>query len=583
MTKTTTVEAKKNAAERREPYLDVLELKSIVLTPDNPRVIQPKSPDFLKLTASIKAIGVQVPIAVLMADGPAKGQIQFLCLAGERRIVASRAAKTKTIRAIIYVGLSPDEAFEITFTENYCRRDLTPAEQGRAVQTLMTRANGDTKVVADKLGQTERWVRLRVRLQDLTAEWKKAIEDPASDVFWMPSALLQLISRYPKVTQEAILERAGTYPEQFKNNALKDLEGWLDRMFMNRLTGAPWKLADHTLLESGSACSKCKNRSSVNTGLWDFHADEATLLKNDRCLDTDCWELKLRAFLTLQITIEKAEYPNLLIAVDASTSWARKEELAKALDCKVVDDFYYDKAKSSTPGALRALMIDGPKLGKTVWLKRNKQGLSCDEAKGAKKEGPTSLSDLKLKHERRRTALMLGDMTAAIGKAKCPGDDYLLTLASFLGVEAKADYSSTWRSYINWRSKLTSPVQVRAEIWKMTMPNMLDRIKYHGGISDKELGNMVEYATGFATVIGADIEAMRAKAVEELPDPKSWLKLTPDGRDKSTVRQDNVAAAKSAPAAKKKPAASKTTNKTAKAEGGRKGASTAKPKKGTKK
>ena len=91
-------------------------------TPDNPRRIDVTGEAFQELVDSVRGQGVLVPVHV-RAHPKRKGKWDLR--AGERRLRAAQAAGLETIPAIVHDAMTDAEAFELTFTENFAREDLT--------------------------------------------------------------------------------------------------------------------------------------------------------------------------------------------------------------------------------------------------------------------------------------------------------------------------------------------------------------------------------------------------------------------------------------------------------------------------
>jgi ParB family chromosome partitioning protein len=87
-----------------------------------------------ELAHSITASGVVQPIVVRPVT-PAKGDIKYQLITGERRWLASRKAGKTTIPAIVR-QVSDEQTLEMTIVENLQRADLNPMEQARAYQRL---------------------------------------------------------------------------------------------------------------------------------------------------------------------------------------------------------------------------------------------------------------------------------------------------------------------------------------------------------------------------------------------------------------------------------------------------------------
>jgi len=80
--------------------------------------------DVLDLAKSIEQDGVLQAITVEPWEDEKNPKIKFRVVAGNRRTIASRVAKKKTIPAIIKVGLEPSRRRLINLVENLHRKDL---------------------------------------------------------------------------------------------------------------------------------------------------------------------------------------------------------------------------------------------------------------------------------------------------------------------------------------------------------------------------------------------------------------------------------------------------------------------------
>jgi ParB family chromosome partitioning protein len=100
-----------------------------------------------ELAHSIAASGVVQPI-VVRSLSPAKGEVKYQLITGERRWLASKKAGKPTIPAIIR-QVSDEQTLEMTIIENLQRADLNPMEQARAYQRL----SNDFKLTQEQMAQ----------------------------------------------------------------------------------------------------------------------------------------------------------------------------------------------------------------------------------------------------------------------------------------------------------------------------------------------------------------------------------------------------------------------------------------------
>jgi len=135
-----------------------------------------------ELAESIRVMGLLEPIVVTPADKSGKYEI----LTGQRRFLAHKRLKKKTILAIVRTDKIDDNfAKGISVTENVMRLDLTKKELIDACTSLYKKY-GSVKDVCDALGLPQSQVRLYVKYDRLVPQLKKLVDDGEVD---MPTAL----------------------------------------------------------------------------------------------------------------------------------------------------------------------------------------------------------------------------------------------------------------------------------------------------------------------------------------------------------------------------------------------------------
>lgn len=105
----------------------------------------------VELTASIRRLGVLVPLIVVRKND------SFLLVAGHRRVVAATAAGITDVPAIIREGTEA-EATEVSFAENFFRRDLSPVEQASAIRGCIDDKIMTIEELAKGLHRSEQWI-----------------------------------------------------------------------------------------------------------------------------------------------------------------------------------------------------------------------------------------------------------------------------------------------------------------------------------------------------------------------------------------------------------------------------------------
>ena len=110
-----------------------------------------------ELTLSIRALGLLEP---LVCKRVARG---FEVLAGHRRLLACRMAPLEVVPCMVVDG---DVEFQraVMLAENVTRADLSPVEEAHAVRAMRDVLGLSLRVVAEKLGKSEAWVRGRLDL-----------------------------------------------------------------------------------------------------------------------------------------------------------------------------------------------------------------------------------------------------------------------------------------------------------------------------------------------------------------------------------------------------------------------------------
>ena len=139
--------------------------------PYQPR-LQFDEDEMAELIASVRERGVQQPILVRTApktDGDDKGK-SYQLVAGERRLRACKAAKRRSIPAILRDDLSDVQAAELALLENVQRSNLNIIEEARAFRRLMLDFRMKEERIAKKVGKSVATVKDTLRLLALPGE-----------------------------------------------------------------------------------------------------------------------------------------------------------------------------------------------------------------------------------------------------------------------------------------------------------------------------------------------------------------------------------------------------------------------------
>ena len=134
-----------------------------------PRIdMRPETLD--ELAASIKAQGVVQPIVVRPIAAPAAGESQrYEIIAGERRWRAAQIAGLAAIPAVIR-RIPVEAAIAVALIENIPRESLSPLEEARALERLITEFELTHAQAAEAVGRSRAAVSNLLRLLELAPE-----------------------------------------------------------------------------------------------------------------------------------------------------------------------------------------------------------------------------------------------------------------------------------------------------------------------------------------------------------------------------------------------------------------------------
>ena len=530
--------------------LEKLHLLSIDLSGDNPRFINEKSETFIELTESIKAQGVIVPVHVRIHPNK-KGMFELL--AGERRHRASAKAGIPLIPAVNHGKITDEQAFEITFTENYAREDLTPLEQGKAVVTLLEKYKDDVEAVASKMGKSIKWVRQRQALgTKLTEAWQKAFNEADKDdnlKHWTASHL-QRIAALPKPIQEEIL----TCYSYNDLPTLKELDGHIAEILQ--------LLSKAAFNTSAAGCVKCQKRTSCQPGLWDDTLEPEALKKNDRCLDSSCWKKKTNAWLKGEFETKKKELSGLVAITTEYPGYDGVQPLRQIWP-DFIREYDFNQASKKTKGAMPGFIIYGKAMGTILWVKLRGSQSGSNTGKSAGK--PTPLKERRQMLHNKRMARFLEEMKKVVaGKelSELVTPDktaMLMSLAHIFGVHncylhvtfSHHNDGSILTSWKNLEKLVAADLKtIRETLWENILPMLVQTLVYAGPVTQTP-PPQVNAAEKIAAIFGIDYKVMQQKITTEMQESKSWAKLNADGTPKTAKK------AKGKTAKKKKSAKSK--------------------------
>lgn len=544
--------------EHADPRYELLNVGLLIPTPDNPRTIQENSESFAELLASVKAEGVKIPV-VVRPHPTKKGYYDLR--AGARRRLAAQKAKLKVIPSLIYDPMTDEEAFDITFLENFAREDLNPIEEARAVAILLEKHGNDLKVVADKFDKSLRWAKMRSHVHgNLSKKWTAAVLDEKTNISKNCTlSHLELVARFPKTVQEELFEE---FEDLFWDEAptLKRLTEACNN-WIRSLKNAKWDPAEVFRTESGDeilACSVCPRRSSTQPMLWE--SDDEKTPKDDRCLDESCWNAKTVLWLKKDIESKKAQFPELvLIAYDAS--YHEKREMKKRFpELKEIDSWNTSKGKANDKDANPCYVVCGKFVNKVIWIKNSRSG--SNSSSGSRAIGPKTMKVKRAELESKRWNHVLKELQIAYRKfgldaiVREDTSYVLLCLVRHFGTCNDWGILETdWEEF----EKTAKSVQVQTleTVWELVRPKIVKTFAYNDAITRVPESN-IESAKAAAALVGIDIDTMFTAAVEAIPEPKSWASQEAAEKKRQPVKKKSVNKKKTIP---KTSAANKTIKK----------------------
>ena len=128
-----------------------------------------------ELAASIRSGGLHQPLVV--APAAADDAAGYTLVMGHRRLAAVQSLGWSEVPCVIRYDLDTEAAvLEAMLAENMARTDLTPTEEGDAVQALLDLDVTPAKI-AKAIGRTSKHVKDRAQIAGLTEKARTAVDD----------------------------------------------------------------------------------------------------------------------------------------------------------------------------------------------------------------------------------------------------------------------------------------------------------------------------------------------------------------------------------------------------------------------
>lgn len=527
--------------------LQQMSVDSIVPS-DKARHIDQKSEDFKNLANSINAGGVKIPIHVWPHP---KRKDKYEILAGVRRWRACKSLKLEKIPAVVHRGISIQVAMTLRYIENKFRKDLEPLEEVAEIARCMDHLNSDAKLIADLLGQTEQWVRLRANIHNSLAQgWRHDFPRLSFFESWSIGHLT-LIARLPANSQNELLSEIKKYYWTWKNVSVQDLDRRIGGS-LKMLIKAKWNLDDDTLLPKAGSCSDCTKRSGAQPVLW-FGVTGDQIKSKDRCLEPQCWNNKMKLYLQKRAKQLSEKHSNLAYIATEHLSGNEKEELSKSFG-RVLDPNDVQKSTKSARGSIPALVLHGKGTGTVVFVREKKFARPA----GAKRAGAGKPTPLKQRREMLKAKRWAQVLLVMREKVDAAGVDQVTYKDKETGIMAIA---ALYGNYACWDLELPSIQRLqrssdkamqkqieeavkKAErekalicLWNSIKPT-LKNLLYYSGPASQTSGSCIDNARWVAKLIQVDIDNLFVQISKQkgFTEPKSWKFLNADGTSKAAKK-----------------------------------------------
>lgn len=526
--------------------LGEIKLSSIQLSNRfNRESIDTKSEAFRGLVASVKASGVIQPILLRNVNGNGTYEL----IAGERRYRAAKAAKLKTVPAVVRKA-DDLEAGTLQLAENVWREDLTPFEEALQLKRQVD-AGISTGDLAKQLGKTRRHVQRRMSISNLSDPWKAALRDEKFNIKDWPAMLLERVAKLPDHVQNALLteidqdgiqgaDESGDAGPRSTDHVPTVAD--LDRIvggITRELRRAQWKRDDAELVPDAGACADCPKRGAHNPDLWDGLAEAKTkdeIQQRDICLDTQCWEAKTRAHVKAKA--RELEMKHGIVPVKISESWSSD-------DPEAVHKYHVTECKKTAKDSRPAIQIDGKGAGRTCWVQaQSPKSSSATSSSSTKPTQKRPLSERKAELHQKRAKVVYTQLDFALGQTQLDqvvealephpnlagnslATRVLMSLVTCFGTHShfrSVDDDATWTAFDGLR-ETKDESKIHVHLWqdvRDTLQGVLRRSFCSNILEDPV--QFQEDAERIAGIIGLDVATYWSEAEKKYPTPSTWAK-----------------------------------------------------------
>ena len=158
-------------ADLGRPGVTEMPIENIITNPLQPRKDGLDEKSLEELIASIKQKGVITPITVQ------QDKDNFILIAGERRLRASKLAGLKQIPGYVVTISDESEMMEIALIENIQRENLNPIDEAEGYAILHSKFNRTQGDIASTVGKKRVTISNALRLLKLPNDIKNSLRD----------------------------------------------------------------------------------------------------------------------------------------------------------------------------------------------------------------------------------------------------------------------------------------------------------------------------------------------------------------------------------------------------------------------
>ena len=495
--------------------LRLVPLASIVVTTNTRKVFDETA--LAELAESVKAHGILQPIVL---RPHLTEEHRYELVAGGRRYRAAQLAGLAEVPATVR-NLTDREFLEVQLLENLQRVDVRPADEATAFAQLL-KSGFPSEEIAQKVGKPVKFVLQRAKLASLMPFWLDALEEGR-----LPIVAANEIARLPDESQ-AHLESLALKDYNYKQPGALFSAGWIkgaiSQHVLRELNAAAFPKHDAQLCPAAGACTTCPKRSGAFKQLFDEQE-----LKHDYCLDGTCFETKKAAFVTRRQKELTKEQGKPVVRL-ASSGWN--------VPPGAVSSYSWSEVAPDKPGAVQALVIDGPEAGQTKWV-----SLPAEKEKSAEKKADRSAEIRKEKiGEQHRQLLAAHLYTQSLnsnrvseahldnqiyGELRSQGGPHTplrLALVTYFGWEMpeggekalrKLTPASDYQGLRTWEQQNVARLSYDE---KLALYFAL--LGYQCSTFDSSNERLIKYAKS----VGAPVESLKKKATEVVDAPKATSK-----------------------------------------------------------